>query len=505
MPREIFKDIRDASKRKKHTVRHDLYDEAEFKDMENRSGRLQEYCNPESGVVENNPTVPALMQDAFNSFYKYSPTFEDNDKIRPSFQTNKQIIERMMKTEDYRNLREITKLDKCNSAMGAAFFAESFIEQLQKFKPNQGRQTRKMQELEEQLMQEINAMKDAESAENTEKKKEHQDNIEKIEQEMQAMQQKSERIPQLAVSRAMNDATQQTSEAADAIKSFGWGKGEGTIKQEDPETRMELAEKLMENKKLFEIIKTLGRMKDIAKSEREAKVRRHTNEIVSIEMGSNISNMLASEIALLSDDETEMHFYRKYAEDGLMQYEKERKEHKGKGGIIVCLDLSGSMSGTKEIWAKAVALAALEIAVRDKRPYRLISFAKEVHNVRQYSRGNIPEIDDVLEIAGENYGGGTQFRPPLLEAMETIRKDGYETKNDILFVTDGQCDVNDDFISLFQRFKDEKDCRMTGVQIGSWGYKDILERLSDNVVPVKEFTGEEAGGRAREIFSGMAR
>ena len=43
--------------------------------------------------------------------------------------------------------------------------------------------------------------------------------------------------------------------------------------------------------------------------------------------------------------------------------------------MVICVDGSGSMSGSKELWAKAVALTLMDIARREKRACLALVFS----------------------------------------------------------------------------------------------------------------------------------
>ena len=115
------------------------------------------------------------------------------------------------------------------------------------------------------------------------------------------------------------------------------------------------------------------------------------SEIIGIHHSDQISALLPSEIALLSHPETELMLSKKYVEKKLLtfQYRSEDMEVNEEikeeplndmdldrpGPFILCIDTSGSMFGTPERIAKALALAILEIAIKDKRRAFLISFS----------------------------------------------------------------------------------------------------------------------------------
>ncbi|WP_232210823.1 hypothetical protein [Methanothermococcus okinawensis] len=66
--------------------------------------------------------------------------------------------------------------------------------------------------------------------------------------------------------------------------------------------------------------------------------------------------------------------------------------HEDKKDFIVCLDLSGSMRGTKEIWAKAIALSLLEIQLRDKKRFICILFDDNIREIGIFDKKHVQKI-----------------------------------------------------------------------------------------------------------------
>ena len=59
----------------------------------------------------------------------------------------------------------------------------------------------------------------------------------------------------------------------------------------------------------------------------------------------------------------------------MLQYRLREDEQKGKGPMVVCIDVSSSMQGDKELWAKAVSLTLMDIARRQRRLFRAVLFS----------------------------------------------------------------------------------------------------------------------------------
>lgn len=98
------------------------------------------------------------------------------------------------------------------------------------------------------------------------------------------------------------------------------------------------------------------------------------DEIHTVGIGNDLSRVLPAELVQLRHPLMKGEFKPRFIEGKLMQYELKGTEKQGKGPIIVCCDNSGSMSGDREVWSKAVALALLEVATMQKRAFVCIHF-----------------------------------------------------------------------------------------------------------------------------------
>jgi len=247
----------------------------------------------------------------------------------------------------------------------------------------------------------------------------------------------------------------------------------------------------MNSQKLFKLVRELGRMKRLMVASRRERIKQQSSEVFSIETGDNLNRVIPSEMVKLPHPVLKLDFLRRFGEKQLLQYALREREEKGKGPIVTCLDLSGSMSGEKEIWAKAVALATLALAVKEKRAYELITFSEEVKMTKEFERDHTPDIEDIVEIAEANYGGGTDFESPLRHAMNAIES---KNKADILFITDGEAGISQKFEDDFSEFKDKTGTKVVSVQIG--GGTHTLKKFCDKIVEVEDFFDA-----AREVFT----
>jgi uncharacterized protein with von Willebrand factor type A (vWA) domain len=97
-----------------------------------------------------------------------------------------------------------------------------------------------------------------------------------------------------------------------------------------------------------------------------------------------------------------------------------------------------------------------------------------------------------MDLAEYFPGGGTDFQKPLDAALECLKKSKYK-KGDIVFITDGECQVTPAWAETFRQEKDRLGFSLYSVLIdvgpSSLG---TLKEFSDRITTVKQLTGDEA-------------
>jgi uncharacterized protein with von Willebrand factor type A (vWA) domain len=96
----------------------------------------------------------------------------------------------------------------------------------------------------------------------------------------------------------------------------------------------------------------------------------------------------------------------------------------------------------------------------------------------------------IIDCAERFSGGGTSFSAPLTKAMELI-KDSTFKEADVLFITDGDCYVDDAFLRKFKQTKEEKEFRTLGVLVdmGRGHVSDSsLKEFCDSITLVSDVT-----------------
>jgi uncharacterized protein with von Willebrand factor type A (vWA) domain len=123
-----------------------------------------------------------------------------------------------------------------------------------------------------------------------------------------------------------------------------------------------------------------------------------------------------------------------------LSYKMESEQTEARGPIVVCEDLSTSMVGSRDLWAKACAMAILTTATRQKRDWTFIGFSAHVKHEDHISanQGSVAEIERAMSHAPR---GGTHFDPPVRRSCEIIESSDTMRKADIIILTDGEAEL----------------------------------------------------------------
>jgi uncharacterized protein with von Willebrand factor type A (vWA) domain len=256
--------------------------------------------------------------------------------------------------------------------------------------------------------------------------------------------------------------------------------------------KQEVLQKVRGNKKLLEIAKHLGRFREILTALRKNSYAFGRGEKYSLELGNDLQRVITSEFALLASPKTTPLFLRRYQRKGLKQYQRREAVCKGHGDIIVCLDESLSTQGDAAAWGKALAFSLLEVAKINRRNFALIHFSGKGSFKTDVFRDGQYTLDDIMAAVETFLGGGTDYETPLIEALRLTSEDRFQNA-DIVFLTDGECEVREEFADLFRQQLREQKMTVTGVLLdeGSPGFEFSLEPFCERVYRASEIAQGE--------------
>lgn len=201
-----------------------------------------------------------------------------------------------------------------------------------------------------------------------------------------------------------------------------------------------LAARLRGNARLRRIAELAGRFKRIAAGKRRSRVRHGADEIVDVEQGADLGRLLPIELGQLVHPKTKLLALRSLHERQCLQYRLGGRETLGRGPLVVAIDKSGSMEGERDTWATAVALALLDVAQTEKRPFALLCFDGAVKHESVVMPGQLLH-EAGLFVAAD---GGTDIDKVIRRGLEIIEEHpGAIRQADLVLITDGGSNGDD--------------------------------------------------------------
>ena len=494
----------------KNTIKHDKWDR---QDYERLLKEMQELAASEDKITDEIPTGGTLFEDLYFSLSKAEPKIEDPGAVRPSHLINRAVMGEATELNEWDELREYSIGDEIGSALACIAMEPDMetlydrLKQEQKMAEKlaeQEQQAEDLQKTAEELWEELQNNPDDKQAQKDYNKNQELLNKlrEMIAQGAEALQDAlNKQGPAIAakVLSALNKGMNELGETEASAQS--WGLDRGTLQRMDPKERIELAKRL-NNPRLKRIAELIGPMSRLAFAEQMRKTTHAYDEIYDLTLGNDLDRVIPSELMTLRQPILKWDFYRKFSEGQLMQYELRGEERVAKGGLIVCEDGSGSMSGDREMWSKAVSLCLLHIARAQQRSFYGIHFGGP-HEIFVKDFRNPKEIDfeGTMEWAEVFFGGGTDFMTPLTAALAALQEEFKEkgaVNGDIVFITDGACGVPSEWLEEFKKEQKRIGFRVFGIVIGGSSRDEPLFSIADGrVLTIKDLT---SGEDLRDVF-----
>lgn len=523
-------------------------------DREDLARTLQEissFAGARDALADFTPTGGPAMGDAFLALHKADPHLLDEGEILPSHLINRMVMDEMSGLAETHRLRRFSVGDEVQAALSCASIEPDLETLFDRLRQEQ----KQADELEETLLQlaaaagamgeaeaDLDAMfakmqggngedgdgeddSDGDGEGEGELTDEQKEQLEAAAQRAAELREQYEELKAKAqgqadeladaleeeaptITRALRSALAEAS--ADAQKAtdtaLAWGLDPGELQRMDPEVRLEMARKLKSDR-FHRIADLFGPMKNLMLSEQARRTSHAKEEIYDVEIGSDIGQLLPSELASLKHPLLRFNFLRKFAQRGLLQYALQGTERLARGGIIFCEDGSGSMSGERELWSKATMLCLLDLARRQKRTMHVVHFGGPgAYQLISFEQPSDFSFDRIVEAAEIFFGGGTDFETPMRVALEILQREFATTggvKADVVFMTDGECWVR-------EQFMDEYLDEMHRMQATTWGIDATggraarggpLEQMTEGkVASVRDFL---SGEDIRNVFGGV--
>lgn len=190
------------------------------------------------------------------------------------------------------------------------------------------------------------------------------------------------------ISKALSNLVDSENEIEDD-DSEGMGIGSGDPKLEQQKRENVFLRSIPESLKKLALL--IGRAGEDEIAAKGRFLTASKSDIEGITVGNNLSALLPSEVALLSDRNTQDIFYRNYAEKRLQVFASASQstrpdEHKD-GPVIICVDESSSMTGEPLKTAITLAYAVTIIAKRRHRQVLIVAYSDSHKMMRVESLG----------------------------------------------------------------------------------------------------------------------
>ena len=229
--------------------------------------------------------------------------------------------------------------------------------------------------------------------------------------------------------------------------------------------------------------------------------------ISGITRSSNLAEMLPSEAVGLRDKVEGSNsskalrrlFLAKMAESKLLSYERsgwedvpsvpqtrplyQKRMPSATGGpIIICLDTSYSMTGSREKLSKAVVLASVTMAHKQQRDCQVVAFSIE-HGVIEAGiiTKDAEGVRRLLSFLSNSFGGGTDVTGALKFAMEVLDSE-IMAAADILLISDGEIPdppVSEKVMEKLERYKLSKGVETHGLIVGKKESKPLSKLCTE--------------------------
>lgn len=452
-------------------------------------------------------SFPAFSRDVYQSFYSLMPKRNEESSLSVMAQKfNCRILDHVMQNEDFATIKDICEGRELPAYEAASEFITRTAGELDSLLADVGGDKGALNTLDK-LQKAKNEAED-ELASLLDRLRQSKEPNKTLEKSTVAAANKAESLNRQvkAVGRMIDAATAQHKDAITAVVSgaakaaaekaeetqsilAAWGDSTGGMERSEVNTA--LLETVRKSDALKHVARYLGRFREIFAQGKKNGYAYGRGEKYTLELGNDLSRALTSELAMLASPKTIPLFLRKYQRKQIKQYRRREPVYKGAGDIICCLDESDSTRGDNAAWGKAVALTLLDIAADGGRSFALIHFSGAGGLATDVFRPGEYTAADKMAAAERFLGGGTDFKPPLREAVALMETGGFENA-DVVFITDGECRLPEEFTEQLRAKQTELGFSVTGILLDAGGGMEFsLKEFCEKVYRTSALAGDE--------------
>jgi uncharacterized protein with von Willebrand factor type A (vWA) domain len=298
-----------------------------------------------------------------------------------------------------------------------------------------------------------------------------------------------------AARKAAHAAAEKAAEMVQ-IASLMPGTQDGPGVHVSPDTMLALMERVERNPALKAMLAMLGKL-ELSMGNKRMELRKGGfEEVVDIEQGNDLRNVMIAEKALLAHPIARYDFLRRYVDRSLLQYDIWSEEELKRGPFIIGTDGSDSMSlGGANTFARGLSLASIGICNHDGRNCAAMEFGS-TGELREFWFPGNRGLDTAmaLDFCEHFYRGGTDINQVLVRAKELIDTEAPFHSADVLIITDGADRVTPQTIEIRDALR-AMNVKIHGIVIGA-APGDYMLTVCDVVSSVFDFVGpNEASDR----------
>lgn len=442
-----------------------------------KSVKLELACDPETEAKTD------LAGDSFFTMYRRVP--KPADEVFPDRAVNKALIEWALDEEGMGDVKAETSGKIVPSLMAAQGLWYNLVndENIKKALEKQKEAEEKAKEAQEEAMKSAQAAQDgdeqaaqehAEAAQRlmAEARQAAEEGVSKIEKT------KEDQIGSVAMKIALGDAERAGEEASAVMKSWG-------LDPSDPShINNDFARSLVNNRKMVDAAKYLGRARDLMARAMSNKVSDLMSTRSSqVEMVQDIDNLLTEELAAMSPSYPDVLRAMKVDEflsTGLLGW-LPVEDKKTSGDFIMYVDESGSMGASGCAIAKSIAFgfaqgvkAGME-GVSNERHFSITGFDDALNET--VTDDNTPQ--EIVNWAGIFNAGGTSFEKVFADATERMSKLDTDASCDICLISDGESRVSSKCMDGFLKEKTRLGARLFVIYIAYGGTPFRCENVKE--------------------------
>ncbi|MDT3700449.1 MAG: VWA domain-containing protein [Thermincola sp.] len=477
-----------------------------YQELQEKSPVFKDTQEKGSGILY---LFPFLFHDLFSVLYEEAPKFLPPAVTSAGSRLNRLVLEQLMKSSDYGRVRHFTRQNRLSAGMAAVYYGSRICQGLDRGVVEIANEIYITEEELADALLEVQAagkiVQLAYIAGSFATAELYQRSLacwnEEISRKKKKLQGLLARLSvqwNTAGKRCIGDNGDGRDIDKFAADTGGLGsKGVWTTRDLTP--HLKAAETYLTSPKLKQLALRVGRLKQVKELKFGLAGPADNMEVRGIEYGNDLNLVIPEEWVEYFKPNKRAVFHKRFADESLCLYEVQGRSGRGAGSLIICLDTSGSMQGSKEGTAKAVAIALMEIAMAQQRNFVLIMFGGPRDEMKIFDiplgQCTFAQFREISEFFLRS--AGTDFEKPLNEALKYIEKDKYPD-GDIVFITDGVCQVSAEFRKKYENQKKSKHFRTIGVLV-NYGQvsQEPMRAFCDEILWSKDLKGIDIAG---ELF-----